>query len=1175
MHGRARVILLVLLASFAGALLFGCMPYELRAILDGPQGKALSISPSAMVVPASNTVGFTAVGGVGPYTYSVASGVGVIDPVTGAYTAPVTAGSAVIRVTDKTGKTVDATITIQAVGTGLAISPASITLGIGASMTFVPIGGSTPYAFAITTNVSGAAPMIGAVYIAGSTTGDDVVTLTDGASTTITAAVHVVPLSTVDYAITGTTFAGSGTVSTALPGGQKFALANIGTSTGTSADWRVYLSANAFLDAGDFLISSGTELNLSASGSVTPTVTGAFPAVAPGPYYLIVQVSSADDTTPGNNTSAASPITLNPKNIDYVVNPVSSTGGTTAGAGMTGDFTIHNQGTAAGGAIVFWQVRASVDLTLDASDYIVAGGSIPGVSGSTTSAPITVNGTWPSTPGPWYLFAFTIAVDDIDNLNNVSAATLVTTTGVAPANVEYTVTSVTNLGGVTAGKAISGSFDFKNNGTNGGAQQVYWTAYVSVDSTLQLGTDTVIDSGIVGPLGPPTPITGTVPFTGTWPAAPGPWHLIVSISASDDVIPTNNITSSGLITTTPPNVDYSVVSPLLPGPQTAGDPLSGSFKYRNTGTQDGSQTVVWTAYLSTDATLQIGTDTVIDSGLVGPLTGSSTSAAATSFSGTWPSAPASWFVIISLTVAEDVNTSDNTSSIGAIGTTAPIVDYTVTSVTAPAPGTAGGPLSGTVTFRNVGTHAGTQFVPWRAYVSTDATLQIGTDVLICSGFLPFPPGLAAGAFSAAIPYSGTWPASATTQNYRILIEVGAGDDVSSLNNLGASLLVAVTGVTPAYTIIAVPAPAGVITGQAVSGTFTIQNVGNGPGSANVIWQVYASLGNGTYDAGDTLIGSGFFGGLNTSSTNTPVYAGTWPAAPGNYQIIVRASAADAAAIPDAASPSVAVANPPQPDYTAIFSMAIPWSGLVGTAMSLTGTPQMTIQNQSATNAGNQTITWAVYLSTNNVLEVGDTLVQQGSVGPLAASGSTTVSFAANWPAAPGQLYFLIATVLATDDGNVTNNVVIAPHACAIADYRYVETAGGNDGVGPSPPGGQTSNTGVAALAAGQTIAIEGLMDAFNGYDTYKFVTAASMTRLSIRAMWETGYDDLDLYLWDTGATNLKTNEVGINAEPGGGTFDVISVTGPRTCYISANFWLANDSSGSMGQKYVILVRGVP
>ena len=150
-----------------------------------------------------------------------------------------------------------------------------------------------------------------------------------------------------------------------------------------------------------------------------PVTGGSFPAVAPGPYFLIVQVSSADDTTPGNNTSAASPITFNPKNIDYQVNPVSSTGGTTAGAAMAGDFSIKNIGGANGGATVFWQVRASVDTTFDVSDYIVAGGSILGGLNAGVTSPITVNGTWPSTPGPWYLIAAAVAVDDINNVNDV------------------------------------------------------------------------------------------------------------------------------------------------------------------------------------------------------------------------------------------------------------------------------------------------------------------------------------------------------------------------------------------------------------------------------------------------------------------------------------------------------------------------------------------------------------------------------------------------------------------------------------------------------------------------------------------------------------------------------------------------------------------------------------
>ena len=142
----------------------------------------------------------------------------------------------------------------------------------------------------------------------------------------------------------------------------------------------------------------------------------------------------------------------------------------------------------------------------------------------------------------------------------------------------------------------------------------------------------------------------------------------------------------------------------------------------------------------------------------------------------------------------------------------------------------------------------------------------------------------------------------------------------------------------------------------------------------------------------------------------------------------------------------------------------------------------------------------------------------------------------------------------------------------------MEGAENNGGVGPNPPAGQTSNMGVTTLGANQTIAIEGVMDAYVGavsqYDTYKFTTTGGLNNLSMRAMWGSGFDDIDLFLWDTGTTNLGSVEVGINSEPGAGTFDVMVPT-PRICYISANFWLANNTSGSGGQKYVILVRGLP
>jgi hypothetical protein len=168
------------------------------------------------------------------------------------------------------------------------------------------------------------------------------------------------------------------------------------------------------------------------------------------------------------------------------------------------------------------------------------------------------------------------------------------------------------------------------------------------------------------------------------------------------------------------------------------------------------------------------------------------------------------------------------------------------------------------------------------------------------------------------------------------------------------------------------------------------------------------------------------------------------------------------------------------------------------------------------------------------------------------------------------VYWLIASVHASDDTNPVNDVVTSVHPMATGDYRYQEGAEDNSGIGPNPLVAKTSNTLVTTLGANQTLVIEGVMDATGNYDTYKFATVASMSQLSMQALWATGPGpDMDLYLWDTGATNLSSVDAAVNSEPGFGTFQVTGVT-PRTCYISAYMYV-----GSVGTKYIVLVKGLP
>ena len=264
-----------------------------------------------------------------------------------------------------------------------------------------------------------------------------------------------------------------------------------------------------------------------------------------------------------------------------------------------------------------------------------------------------------------------------------------------------------------------------------------------------------------------------------------------------------------------------------------------------------------------------------------------------------------------------------------------------------------------------------------------------------------------------------------------------------------------------------------------------------------------------------------------------------------------------------------------PDYAVSLDPNIPWSGVVGAAMSATGTTQIKIQNMSA-NPGHASIVWSVYLSTDNVLDPGDTLVQQGGIGFLPGLGSATVGFSGNWPAAAG-VYYLIAAIQASDDSNVANNVVIS-HFIGIGNFRYLEGAEDNSSVGDksspfTPPAGPVSDTGVT-VGPNQTLVIEGVMDALNQDDTFKF-SVAGISGMAVQSLWISGWDDIDTYMWGPSGAFEASNGGGIDGEPVPlGTFLPV-VSGPGTWYLDQNFYLGAGTSGSTGKKYLIFIVGVP
>jgi uncharacterized protein YjdB len=150
---------------------------------------ALQISPTLQTVTTGGTLNMSASGGVSPYFYSISSGSGSIDSLTGVYTAPSTNTVANLIVTDSIGNTSSASITVTSV---LSINPSSIHIVVGDTQIFAASGGTSPFTYSI---VSGAGTInsLSGLYTAGMTSGPVVIRVTDALGAIADAAVTVAP----------------------------------------------------------------------------------------------------------------------------------------------------------------------------------------------------------------------------------------------------------------------------------------------------------------------------------------------------------------------------------------------------------------------------------------------------------------------------------------------------------------------------------------------------------------------------------------------------------------------------------------------------------------------------------------------------------------------------------------------------------------------------------------------------------------------------------------------------------------------------------------------------------------------------------------------------------------------------------------------------------------------
>ena len=154
----------------------------------------LVLSPASITIQAGSAVTFTATGGTPAYTYSMQSGVGSIDPVSGEYTSSVT-GSATVKVTDSklpVHRSTTATVTVDPPpAPPLNLSPISVNVQTGSDQTFTATGGTTPYTWEVVEGAGGGTITSGGVYTAPGAPGFYTVRVTDLDATVRNAAVQV------------------------------------------------------------------------------------------------------------------------------------------------------------------------------------------------------------------------------------------------------------------------------------------------------------------------------------------------------------------------------------------------------------------------------------------------------------------------------------------------------------------------------------------------------------------------------------------------------------------------------------------------------------------------------------------------------------------------------------------------------------------------------------------------------------------------------------------------------------------------------------------------------------------------------------------------------------------------------------------------------------------------
>jgi hypothetical protein len=316
-------------------------------------------------------------------------------------------------------------------------------------------------------------------------------------------------------------------------------------------EYTVYASTNTGVpDAADTVVAFGTTPFMTAAAvEKTVNFSGTWP-ITGGNYYLIVEIAHPDDIDESDNADwTAASVSVRDVEVDYQAEIlVGDISGDKAGNGVSGTFSLTNNGPDDSLEEVEWSVYASTNTTLDVSDWLIQSATDAGAYAASGSASIPFSGSWPPLAGSYYLLVKITSAEDVISATtgNNLAVSLDMSGGTATAlpvsapDVNYRVTSVSYIGGSKGlGGSFTGEFQYANNGPDDGARPLEWAAYASLDDKLDAGDLCVGSGGSLVPLGSGSS-SSTIPISAIWPYDFGDYYLFVEVISQDNEIDTDD-----------------------------------------------------------------------------------------------------------------------------------------------------------------------------------------------------------------------------------------------------------------------------------------------------------------------------------------------------------------------------------------------------------------------------------------------------------------------------------------------------------------------------------------------------------------------------------------------------------------------------------------------------------